>query len=139
MNYLTSCVRFLALCVTSVVPLFAMAGVEPDINGAWSSNHNTTMHITNRLATVHTYSAQPMCLGSFKARVVQQGDQVILHGPVNSSVGGSKFEVHFLWYKGELHEIKPYPSGGIDSLGYWHGSACGFGLSEGGAVFKPTH
>lgn len=122
--------------LTAVSPLCALASV-PNINGEWVSvtNPNVTIEFRDGVSQVNTGSANPPCGGAFRARVAQEGDSVVLVAPLSHKDGGRNFNVNFVLKGGRLVEKPPYPSNDMERLGYWHGAACGFGLSEGHAVF----
>lgn len=137
--------------VVSVILSFLVAGTfsvasvasqntASNVNGKWYSSSGTIIDIHYDVARVSVSTSRPPCGGEFMANVVQRGTQVVLDSEQPHENGGVPFRVYFRIENGVLHEMKPYPSGAVDALAFWHGATCGFGLSEGGAVFdrKPS-
>lgn len=122
--------------IVPAIPLCAFAATS-NIEGEWVSttNPNVTIEFRDGVSQVNTGSANPPCGGAFRARVAQEGNSVVLVAPLSHKDGGRNFNVNFLLKDGRLVEKPPYPSNGMERLGYWHGAACGFGLSEGHAIF----
>lgn len=127
---------FSAASASSADSLNAPSGV----NGTWYSKNGTIIAIRHNVARVSVSTSQPPCSGEFMARVFQRGTRVALDSARIHTDGVAPFRVFFRVENGLLHEVKPYPSGTSSALAYWHGATCGFGLSEGGAVFyrKPN-
>lgn len=119
--------------------IFAYAGIAMagDLNGKWEAPIGPGaeyLNINNGIA--HFVAAcGPAGMGSFHARISQDGDRVTVHAPYiapTRTVYGhySPFTIHFVQHGNKLTEVAPFPSGGKSAIGFWHGMGCSFGLSS---------
>lgn len=122
--------------------ILSNAALADTLNGTWINPQAPMERLTIHHGVGHfTTECGTDGAGSFRARMVQKGAQVIFNAPLfrsaNHVTGYSQFQVHFkLNAQGnKLVEVAPFPSPLMTGVGFWHGASCGFGLTETGASY----
>jgi hypothetical protein len=120
----------------AVVPAVSFAATA--FTGKWvdKTDSDVSMNISGKIAVVHADCGARYGSSKFKAHVITSGNTLTLNGPIVPALMAKKphtwqpFAVHFVMKNGQLIEVKPYPAGALDGVGYWHGASCGYNFAD---------